>query len=113
MTKAQFMEKQSPVTVVEKDKVYIYICLNESHVKSSPGQEGMPEMWEYDYKEIIEDIGVLDIKDIKVHPENYLHYGEEKTDYERIAELEATNAELYATMDSILTDILPSIMGLD
>jgi hypothetical protein len=113
MTKAQFMEKQPPVTVVEKDKVYVYICLNESHVKSVPGQEWIPEMWEYDYKEIIEDIGVLDIEDVKAHPEDYLNYGKKKSDQERIVKLEAISIELSTTLDSILTDILPSLKGLD
>lgn len=32
-------------------------------------------------------------------------------DKERIAELESVNAELYTTVDSILTDVLPTIMG--
>ena len=35
----------------------------------------------------------------------------EKTDKERIAELEAMNAELSTTVDSILTDVLPTLMG--
>ena len=35
----------------------------------------------------------------------------EKTDNERIAELEAMNAELSTTVDSILTDVLPTLMG--
>ena len=70
-------------------------------------------MYEYDYNEIIEDIGVLDIDDVKTNPEKYLNYKKavEKTDKERIAELEAMNAELYTTVDSILTDVLPTLMG--
>ena len=32
-------------------------------------------------------------------------------DKERIAELESVNAELSTTVDSILTDVLPTIMG--
>lgn len=113
MAKAQFMEKQQPVAVVERDKVYVYICLNETHIECTPDQEGTPEMWEYDYKEIIEDIGVLDIEDVKAHPEDYLTYGEKKSDQERIVKLEAISIELSTTLDSILTDILPSLKGLD
>lgn len=117
MTKSRFMEKQQPVLVVEKDKVYAYICLNETEVTEdhTNGEESAEPvtMYEYDYNEIIEDIGVLDIDDVKTNPEKYLNYEKavEKTDKERIAELEAMNAELSTTVDSILTDVLPTLMG--
>lgn len=117
MTKSRFMEKQQPVKVVEKDKVYMYICLNEkevteNHMNSEESAEPVT-MYEYDYKEIVEDIGVLDIDDVKENPEKYLDYEKavEKTDRERIAELEAMNAELSTTLDSLLTDVLPTLMG--
>lgn len=117
MTKARFMEKQQPVTVVEKDKTYVYICLNEKEVEEenvnveSEASESVT-IYEYDYNEIIEDVGVLDIDDVKANPENYLNYEKEveKTDKERIAELEAMNSEMSATLDSILTDVLPTLM---
>lgn len=114
MTKSRFMERQQPVSVVEKDKVYVYICLNETEVTEDHGEESAPAtMYEYDYKEIIEDAGVLDIDDIKTNPEKYLNYEKAtvKTDKERITELEAMNAELSTTVDSILTDVLPTLMG--
>lgn len=114
MTKSRFMERQQPVSVVEKDKMYVYICLNEKEVTEDHGEESAPAtMYEYDYKEIIEDTGVLDIDDIKTNPEKYLNYEKavEKTDKERIAELEAMNTELSTTVDSILTDVLPTLMG--
>lgn len=115
MTKSRFMEKQPFVKVVEKDKVYVYICLNETEVTEDHCEESSEPttMYEYDYKEIIEDIGILDIDDIKTNPEKYLDYEKavEKTDKERIAELEAMNAELSTTVDSILTDVLPTLMG--
>ena len=117
MTKSRFMEKQPSVKVVEKDKVYVYICLNEKeftedHTNSEESAESIT-MYEYDYNEIIEDIGVLDIDDVKASPEKYLNYEKAtvKTDKERIAELEAMNAELSTTVDSILTDVLPALMG--
>ena len=117
MTKSRFMEKQPSVKVVEKDKVYVYICLNEKEVTEdniNSGESAEPvTMYEYDYKEIIEYIGILDIDDIKANPEKYLNYEKAtiKTDKERIAELEAMNAELSTTVDSILTDVLPTLMG--
>ena len=117
MTKSRFMEKQPSAKVVEKDKVYVYICLNEKevtedHINSEESAEPVT-MYEYDYNEIIEDIGVLDIDDVKTNPEKYLNYKKAvgKTDKERIAELEAMNAELSTTVDSILTDVLPTLMG--
>ncbi len=116
MTKSRFMEKQQPVTVIEKDKVYVFICLNETEVteENMNGDESSESvtMYEYDYNEIIEDIGVLDIDDVKENPENYLEYEKavEKTDKERIAELEAMNLEMSTTLDSLLTDIIPSLM---
>ena len=117
MTKSRFMEKQQPVIVVEKDKVYIYICLNEKKVTEShldsENSETKLTMYEYDYNEIIEDIGILDINDVRKNPEKYLNYKKaiEKTDKERIAELEVINAELSTTVDSILTDVLPTLIG--
>ena len=117
MTKSRFMEKQPSVTVIEKDKVYVFICLNETEVteeNTNSEESSIPvTMYEYDYNEIIEDIGVLDIDDVKTNPGKYLNYEKavEKTDKERIAELEAMNAELSTTVDSILTDVLPTLMG--
>ena len=117
MTKSHFMEKQPSVKVVEKDKMYVYICLNEKevtedHTNSEEYAESIT-MYEYDYNEIIEDIGVLDMDDVRTKPGKYLVYEKavEKTDKERIAELEAMNAELSTTVDSILTDVLPTLMG--
>lgn len=114
MIKSRFMEEQQPVTVVEKgNKVYIYICLNGQEVyEMSPDNDASTEkVFEYDFNEIIEDVGVLDIDDIKENPENYLHYGEQKSDQERITELEAINTELSTTVDSILTEVLPAFIG--
>lgn len=115
MTKSRFMERQPSVLVIERDKVYVYICLNEKEVTEDRWEESAEPaiMYEYDYKEIIEDAGVLDIDDVKENPEKYLDYEKvtEKTDRERIAELEAMNVEMSTTLDSLLTDIIPSLMG--
>lgn len=118
MIKSRFMEKQKPVTIVKKDKIYVYICLNEKEIEEEninlESEVSDPVvMYEYDYNEIIENPGILDIDDIMKNPENYLNYEKEieKTDKERIAELEAMNAEMSATLDSLLTDIIPSLMA--
>ena len=98
--------------------MYVYLCLNGAQVEEENKnvESEAPEpvtMYEYDYNEIIEDLGFLDIEDVKANPENYLNYEKEaeKTDKERIAELEAMNSEMSATLDSLLTDIIPSLMG--
>ena len=114
MIKSRFMEKQQPVTVIEKNnKVYIYICLNEQEVHETLSEDEISagNVFEYDFKEIIEESGVLDIDDIKENPENYLHYGEQKSDQDRISKLEAINTELSITVDSILTEVLPTFIG--
>lgn len=123
MIKSRFTEKQQPVTVIVKDKVYVYICLNETEIteeniymdaeSSDSSYSSTPMiMYEYDYNEIIEDIGILDLDDVNNNPEIYLDYKreKEKTTSQRLKELENMNAELSVTLDSILTDVLPTLM---
>lgn len=117
MTKSRFMNKQQPVTIIEKDKMYVYICINEKEVveeaQIGDSLSSTPvTLYEYDYNEIIEDIGILDVEDIKNNPEKYINYKKDtRTDKERIEELEAMNNELSATLDNLLTDIIPSLMS--
>ena len=113
MTKARFDMQQPNVKVVSTANYdYVFICLNGTK-KEEDTEYGSLSYFEYDYNEIIEKVGVLDIKDVKEHPENYLNYTKEKeqTNEEKIASLEAKNSELSSTIDSILTVILPSIIG--
>lgn len=80
MTKSRFMEKQPSVKVIEKDKIYIYICLNEKEIiQDCADREESAKpitIYEYDYNEIIEAIGIIDINDVKTNPEKYLDYGD-------------------------------------
>ena len=113
MTKARFDVQQPNVKVVSTaDYDYVFICLNETQ-KNEETEYGSLSYFEYDYNEIIEKVGVLDLNDIREHPDNYLNYMKEKelTNEEKIASLEAKNSELSSTIDSILTVILPSIIG--
>ena len=50
--------------------------------------------------------------DIKSNPDFYLNYEEEKEKdlSEKVAVLEEANMELTATIDNILTDVIPSLM---
>ena len=52
--------------------------------------------------------------DIKSNPDFYLNYEEkkEKDLSEKVAVLEEANMELTATIDNILTDVIPSLMGM-
>lgn len=52
--------------------------------------------------------------DIKSNPDFYLNYEEEKEKdlSEKVAVLEEANMELTATIDNILTDVIPSLMGI-
>ena len=80
--KARFFTRQDAVKIISMDgKVYIFLCLNEEVKKEtytySMATDGKPvtqTVYEYDYAEIIEDEGVLDLNDVATNPENYLDY---------------------------------------
>ena len=77
--KARFSQPQLPVSVVQSsEKVYIFICLNETQ-----GTESYPDLgegqteepyYEYDYNEIVGPTDKLPLGDIQAYPENYLDY---------------------------------------
>lgn len=112
--KSYFMEKQPAVKVIEQnDKYFVFICLNETESQKNDNispTDDQNAYLEYDYNEFICKKEDLDLDDIKTNPEKYLTYPpREKSDKERITELEELNTELSAAMDYILTDILPSV----
>ena len=60
-------------------KTYVFLCLNEVETQETyPEMDGVmsePQtVYEYDYAEIIEDDGILDLNDVAENPENYLDY---------------------------------------
>ena len=77
--KARFSQPQQRVkTITSGEKIYIFLCLNETQ-----GTETYPDMgdgqtqesyYEYDYNEIIGPSDKLPLEDIQAHPENYLDY---------------------------------------
>ena len=77
--KARFSQPQQRVkTITSGEKIYIFLCLNETQ-----GTETYPDMgerqttetyYEYDYNEIIGPADALPLEDIQAHPENYLDY---------------------------------------
>ncbi len=96
--KARFSRPQQRVkTITSGEKIYIFLCLNETQ-----GAESYPDMgdgattesyYEYDYNEIIGKETELPLEDIQAHPENYLTYEapKKKTIEERLAELEKSS----------------------
>ena len=104
--KARFDTTQESVTVRQIDGMdYVYICLNENIVTEiSEGQEEKQTYHEYDYKEISEPTGTLDLADVKANPEKYLNYGNEpkRTDAERIDILEATTDDIILMMADLI-----------
>ncbi len=103
--KARFDTAQESVTVRQLDGMdYVYICLNENIVTEIPdGQEEEQVYHEYDYREISEPTGTLDLNDVKTNPEKYLNYKNEvKTDKERIDTLEATTDDIILMMADLI-----------
>ena len=78
--KARFFTKQDTVKIISMDgKVYIFLCLNgEAKQETYPDMDGgkpvTHTVYEYDYAEIIEDEGILDLNDVTANPESYLDY---------------------------------------
>ena len=75
--KARFDKRQNKVTVKQLNgKDYIFLCLNGKVVKETPeGQEEEEQtFYEYDYTEIVEETGVIDLNDAKKNPEQYASY---------------------------------------
>lgn len=77
--KARFSQPQQRVkTITSGEKIYIFLCLNETQ-----GTETYPDMrdgqttetyYEYDYNEIIAPADALPLEDIQAHPGDYLDY---------------------------------------
>ena len=107
--KARFSQPQQRVkTITSGEKIYIFLCLNETQ-----GTETYPDMgdgqttetyYEYDYNEIIAPADAIPLDDIQTHPENYLDYiyKPSATLEERVAALERNQSEL----DTIFTEVV-------
>lgn len=106
--KARFDKKQNKVTVKQLNgKDYIFLCLNGKVVKETPeGQEEEQTFYEYDYTEIVEETGVIDLNDVKKNQEQYASYKpkQEKKPEEKIAALEE-KAETQALLLQYLAEI--------
>lgn len=79
MIKAKFTSEQQPVkTVIDGEKVYVFICLNGvsgTDVQDGYDGEQVTEKYiEYDYNEFTVDKDAIDLDDIINYPEKYLNY---------------------------------------
>ena len=111
--KARFSQPQQRVkTITSGEKIYIFLCLNETQ-----GTETYPDMgdgqttenyYEYDYNEIIGPTNNLPLDDIQAHPEQYLNYEytENKTDADslikRIEKLEWENEYMNRIFEGVV-----------
>ena len=91
--KARFMETQPAAKVVLRDGIaYVFICINEQiRTEDCATEAGSVAYIEYDYNEFAAPVGELDLDDIKAHPEEYINYipdAKQRTNSERIADLE-------------------------
>lgn len=104
--KARFDTAQDAVVIRQLDGTdYIFIYLNEKLATEIPeGQEEERTYYEYDYKEISEPTGTLDLTDVTANPEKYLNYEKEieKTDKERISILETTTDDIILMMADLI-----------
>ena len=95
--KASFDAEQPAVRSVRNGStLYIFICIKgqwmeRQYDESQPAQQ----VWECDYREIVADESKIDLE-VMAAPEKYLDWTEpvEKTDAEKIAELQEKNEML-------------------
>lgn len=111
--KARFSQPQQRVkTITSGEKIYIFLCLNETQ-----GTDTYPDMgdgqkqeayYEYDYNEISGPFDKIPVDDIQAHPEQYLNYEytENKTDVDslikRIEKLEQENADVNRIFEGVV-----------
>lgn len=108
--KARFTKQQQPVSIVRSDnKIYIFLCLNETQ-----GTETYPDMgegqttesyYEYDYNEIIGDADKLPLEDMQAYPENYLDYVYKDEASETVEQKLQTLTKSLAENSESITDV--------
>ena len=96
--KASFDAEQPAVkSVRDGHTLYIFICVNGEWTERQYDESQEPQkVWECDYREIVTNENNIDIEKTMAAPEKYLDWTEpvEKTDAEKIAELQEKNEML-------------------
>ena len=108
--KARFSQPQQRVkTITSREKIYIFLCLNETQ-----GTETYPDMgdgqttesyYEYDYNEIIGDADKLPLEDMQAYPENYLDYVYKDEASETVEQKLQTLTKSLAENSESITDV--------
>ena len=108
--KARFSQPQQRVkTITSGEKIYIFLCLNETQ-----GTETYPDMgegqttesyYEYDYNEIIGDADKLPLEDMQANPENYLDYVYKDEASETVEQKLQTLTKSLAENSESITDV--------
>lgn len=96
--KASFDAEQPAVRSVRNGStLYIFICINGQWMERQYDEsQSAQQVWECDYREIVTDESKIDLEKVMAAPEKYLDWTEpvEKTDSEKIAELQEKNEML-------------------
>lgn len=96
--KASFDAEQPSVrSVRDGHTLYIFICVNGQWMERQYDEsQPVQQVWECDYREIMADESKIDFEKVAAAPEKYLDWMEpvEKTDAEKIAELQEKNEML-------------------
>lgn len=108
--KARFSQPQQRVKMITSgEKIYIFLCLNETQ-----GTETYPDMgdgqttesyYEYDYNEIIGDADKLPLEDMQAYPENYLDYVYKDEASETVEQKLQTLTKSLAENSESITDV--------
>lgn len=111
--RARFLDPQPPVRLVEKGgKVYVFLCLDEEVFEeaydSGEAEAGTETVYEYAYHEFSEDADVIDVQDVRAHPEKYMTYAPEPNTLE--AKLEKMEEQIQAAVTQAVTQAV-SITG--
>ena len=116
--KAMYTEMQPDVryTRVSESRADVIVnkYIGEEEMIIDPETGAKQIMYAYMTNIFSVDPNTVTETDVESNPDFYLNYEEEKEKdlSEKVAVLEEANMELNATIDNILTDVIPSLMGI-
>jgi len=108
--KARFSQPQQRVkTITSGEKIYIFLCLNETQGTETYSDMGdgqtTESYYEYDYNEIIGDADKLPLEDMQAYPENYLDYVYKDEASETVEQKLQTLTKSLAENSESITDV--------
>lgn len=109
------MQPDVRYTVVNASRADVIVnhYIGEETMVIDPETGEMQTMYAYTTNIFSVDPNIVTETDVKSNPDFYINYEEEKEKNlsEKVAVLETANMELTATIDNILTDVIPALMG--